>query len=588
VFRPGLNALENIAETIATELDHAPPGVERIKAIESWMPRLEAGKLATALDAIRAQGAAGTLIVVDQFEEFFTADPAREAETARQRGILLPQLLAAALDREDVHCLLTARLDLIERMVADDKVAARMLGDPLPPFVLTAMTLNEVAEAVAGPAGLFGVSVDPALIAELAAETTRAEGRLPLLQAALRQAWSGLTRTKEGRWRVGRPDLPPGISLLDGAIRAQADRTVQALRRGRSDRPGIAEDDLRRVLLSLVRLEGGTATRRLLLRAEAQPAAWAILEALAEHRLVTLSGKEGTAELVHETVMTAWPFLADLIGEHNEFLLWRTRFDRDFLTWKDRGCTEEYMLRRPDLAIALDWLEGERRDRPRPSAAEGAFIAASRDHHDRRTRELEALLEQARAAEAAANEARNAALLQELRALAAFAQQESARGDHMTAVLLALEALPERGRGGDRPLSAEAAAAIRQTWLRNREICLVGHASWVRTASFSADGRHVVTASDDNTAGVWDLSGPRPVATVLKGHTGVVTTAAFNPDGRRVITASWDGTAWVWHLSGLCPAATVLEGHMGLVSTVAFSADGRRVITASDDHTARV
>ncbi len=221
VFRPGLNALENMAETIATELDHALPGVERINAIERWVPRLEAGKLATALDAIRAQGAAGTLIVVDQFEEFFTADPAREAEIARQRGVLLPQLLAAALDREDVRCVLTGRLDLIERMVAgDNNVTARMLGDPLPPFVLTAMALNEVAEAVAGPAGLFGVTVDPALIAELAAEATRAEGRLPLLQAALRQAWSGLTRTPGGRWRLGRPDLSPGTGLLDGAIRA--------------------------------------------------------------------------------------------------------------------------------------------------------------------------------------------------------------------------------------------------------------------------------------------------------------------------------------------------------------------------------
>ncbi len=77
------------------------------------------------------------------------------------------------------------------------------------------------------------------------------------------------------------------------------------MRRGRSDRPGIVEDDLRRVLLSLVRLEGGIATRRLLLRAETEPADWAILEALAEHRLITLSGREGTAELVHDTVITA-------------------------------------------------------------------------------------------------------------------------------------------------------------------------------------------------------------------------------------------------------------------------------------------
>ena len=587
-FRPGLNPLQNLAETIATELENAPPGPERVNAIERWVPRLEAGNLAITLDAIRARGAVGTLIVIDQFEEFFTADPVREAEIVRQRGVLLPQLLAAALDRRDVLCLLTGRLDLIELMVSGDRVAARMLSDPLPPYVLTAMSMNEVTEAIARPAEVFGVKVDPVLIAELAAETARAEGQLPLLQAALRQAWSGLMRTPGDSWRVGRPDLPAETGLLDGAVRAQADMATDLLRRGRSDRPGIAEDDLRRVLVSLVRLEGRAATRRLLLRAETEPTDWAILEALAEHRLVTLSGEEGTAELVHESMMTAWPMLADLIASHADFLLWRAGFDRDFLTWKNRGSAEDYLLRRQDVAIALNWLENKRRDLPPPVAAEKAFITASRDYHDRRTRELEALLAQARTAEAMAKEARNAALLQESRALAAWAKQESARGDHLTAVLLALEALPEPGRGGDRPVSAEAAAALRQAWMRNREICLAGHTRALRAASFSADGRHVVTASDDGTARVWDLSGRRPAATVLEGHTDCVLAASFSADGRRVVTASLDGTARVWDLSGPHPSATVLKGHVGPVRVASFSADGRRVVTASYDCTARV
>ncbi len=675
VFRPGLTPLQNLAEAIAIELDRAPPGEARIAAIERWVNRLQAGNLKTALDAICAKGATGTLIIVDQFEEFFTTDPAREKDIAHQRGVLLPQLLASSLDRPDTLCLLTGRLDLIERMVTGDTVAARMLGDPHPPYILTAMGLDEATEAVVGPAEAFGVTADPAFIAELAAETTRAEGRLPLLQAALRQAWSGLTRPPGGAWRMGRPRLPPGTGLLDGAIRTQGDAAAAALKRGRSDRPGIADDDLRRVLLSLVRLEAGSATRRILLRIDTPPTDWAVLEGLAEHRLVTLSGEQGTAELVHESVMTSWPLLADLIAAHADFLLWRTRFDREFQTWGSRGRAEDDLLRRQDMSTALDWLENDRRDRPRPTPAEAAFITTSRDHHDRRTRELETLLQQARAAEAEANQARNAALLQESRALAAFAQQESARGDHMTAMLLALEALPEPARGGNRPMSAEAAAALRQAWMRNRETCLAGHTAQVTSAAFSPDGRRVVTASDDNTARVWDLSGsrptatvleghtdsvlscrlqpgwaprghrllgqdgvrmgpvrptshrygaggaheircyrppsartggrvvtashdktarvwdlssPRPVATVLEAHTGSVLSAAFSPDGGRVVTASHDKTARVWDLSGPRPVATVLAGHTDWVTSAAFSPDGHRVVTASDDHTARV
>jgi WD40 repeat protein len=38
-------------------------------------------------------------------------------------------------------------------------------------------------------------------------------------------------------------------------------------------------------------------------------------------------------------------------------------------------------------------------------------------------------------------------------------------------------------------------------------VALEGHQGWVYSTSFSADGTHVVTASADKTARVWDLRG---------------------------------------------------------------------------------
>jgi WD40 repeat protein len=72
---------------------------------------------------------------------------------------------------------------------------------------------------------------------------------------------------------------------------------------------------------------------------------------------------------------------------------------------------------------------------------------------------------------------------------------------------------------------------------------LSGHASNVVNASFSAYGKRVVTASRDNTARLWDLSGAVPETVELDGHTGPVNTAAFSADGKRVVTASYDGNA---------------------------------------------
>ena len=58
------------------------------------------------------------------------------------------------------------------------------------------------------------------------------------------------------------------------------------------------------------------------------------------------------------------------------------------------------------------------------------------------------------------------------------------------------------------------------------------------SAAFSPDGSRIVTASDDNTARLWDAK-TRSCARSLSGHTDQVVDAAFSPDGARVVTASW-------------------------------------------------
>jgi WD40 repeat protein len=618
VFRPGLQPLRGFADAIAQAVEGAAPGPERIIAAERWVARLEAGELNVALDAASATGAAGTLIIVDQFEEFFTSIGARETDIERQRAIILPQLLAA-VDRPYVHCLLTARLDLIERMITADQVAARMLTDPHPFAVLTSMSPGEVREAVEGPAAMFGVGVDPAFAADLAAEATRGEGRLPLLQAALRQAWARIERPAEGSWRLlrPRPHGPDGpAAILDDAVGERADAAVKILRRGRADRPGITEDELRRVLLSLVRMVDGVPARRLVARSEAASADWSVLEALAAERLVTLDGEHGTAELVHEALMSRWPMLAGWIKDEAAFLVWRDRFDREFAAWVQRSSKAEDFLRRQDVAIALDWLNVPHPGRAQPMPAQANYIRRSHEFHESEREQQRRLLSRTRRWLAAATvaglaalialaflrqevvranseteeaaQAKRAALLQESRAIAALAQQESDRGDQPTAMLLALEVLPAPAFGGDRPLSAEAEGVLRQAWMRNRETLLVGHTGGTAAVSFSPDGRRVVTASWDHTARVWDLSGPRPVATVLEGHKDVVLAASFSPDGRRIVTASKDHTARVWDLSGPRPTAMVLEGHTETVLEASFSPDGQRVVTASEDGNARV
>jgi WD40 repeat protein len=60
------------------------------------------------------------------------------------------------------------------------------------------------------------------------------------------------------------------------------------------------------------------------------------------------------------------------------------------------------------------------------------------------------------------------------------------------------------------------------------------------SASFSADGRRVVTASAYHTSRIWDAETGKLMLT-LPGHTGDVLFAAFSPDNAMIRTAAQVG-----------------------------------------------
>jgi dipeptidyl aminopeptidase/acylaminoacyl peptidase len=108
----------------------------------------------------------------------------------------------------------------------------------------------------------------------------------------------------------------------------------------------------------------------------------------------------------------------------------------------------------------------------------------------------------------------------------------------------------------------------------------------VQTASFSPDGRRIVTAAEDHAARVWDAATGQQIA-ALEVHSGLGESASFSPDGQRIVTASGDGTARIWD-AATGQQIALLEGHSKKLVTASFSPDGRRIVTASADRTARI
>jgi WD domain, G-beta repeat/APAF-1 helical domain len=115
---------------------------------------------------------------------------------------------------------------------------------------------------------------------------------------------------------------------------------------------------------------------------------------------------------------------------------------------------------------------------------------------------------------------------------------------------------------------------------------LVGHEGAVLTAVFSPDGNLLLTASEDDTARLWD-AGTGMEIRALRGHKDTVASGAFSPDGTLILTASADNTARLWDATTGTEIRT-LRGHHDAVMSGMFSPDGTSILTSSADRTVRL
>jgi WD40 repeat protein len=106
-------------------------------------------------------------------------------------------------------------------------------------------------------------------------------------------------------------------------------------------------------------------------------------------------------------------------------------------------------------------------------------------------------------------------------------------------------------------------------------------------ASWSPDGKRLVTCGRDNTLKVWDLDARREVWSKRFGpHIqqtwSRITAADFSPDGKTVAYGSLGGGVYLFGAAGGEEVGR-LETHTRPVTSLDFSPDGRMLITAAQD-----
>ena len=118
------------------------------------------------------------------------------------------------------------------------------------------------------------------------------------------------------------------------------------------------------------------------------------------------------------------------------------------------------------------------------------------------------------------------------------------------------------------------------------EKTISGHKLGISDVAWSSDSRLLVSASDDKTLKIWELSTGKCLKT-LKGHSNYAFCCNFNPQSNLVVSGSFDESVRIWDVrTGKC--LKTLPAHSDPVSAVHFNRDGSLIVSSSYDGLCRI
>jgi WD40 repeat protein len=520
------------------------------------------------------------LLIADQFEELYTLCSDEKIRRSFL-DILLASFPAPNSQLSSAVLVTTMRADFLGNALSYRPFADLLQNADIK---LGAMNREELSQVIEKPANKLGVKFADGLVKRILDSVENEPGNLPLLEFALTELWS--KRKGKELTHAAYKD----IGEVQGALTTYANAQYQLLNPSE-------QKQVQRIFVQLVRPgEGSEDTRRMALKAELGEQNWFLVKKIADARLVVTSQNSAsieTVEVVHEALIKNWDKLREWMSADRDFRSWQERLRVAMQECQEAQQDEGALLRGVPLVVAESWLQ-KRSDEL--SSREQKFIQKSVILRERQKQQEKRLRQWI-------TFGLSAGFIGAL-SLSAFAswqwrQAEITKSDVMARsaeILLSqgkeLDALMESLRAGvlvqslkAKP-SMELVGALQQAVSEVRERNRLETDNWVRSVSFSGDGKTLASGSRDNTIKLWDVTTGKAIRT-LKGHSDSVWSVSFSADGKTLASGSADETIKLWDVT-TGKEINTLQGHSYGVNSVSFSADGKTLASGSADETIKL
>ena len=610
MIRPTGSPLRVLAMHLADIAYTNPDAVYRsLSAVPREAPMLVefAVRMATGRDASTAPDASADavadtprlVLVIDQFEELFTAGEDTDASRAEQEAFIAalhaaatmpagPQKLPGAL------VIAAVRADFLGRLIAYPPLKAALDAGP---FTVGPMSEAELRLAMTGPAAEADLVLEPAVVEAVISDLREGgwgglgSGVLPLMSQAMAATWD----SREGS------QLTLRAYRRAGGVANAVNRTAQAAYNSLTSQQ---QDAARLVFtqLTTITLDGQFERRRcsrIDLRSPGVPAAdiKAVIDVFGAQRLLVLG--EDSVEISHDILLQAWKQLRDWLGDDQLDRALYGQVVTDAQTWDINGRDPSYLYR-PGRLAAIDaavtrWENAPNRYPPLPVVSKAFLGAAHRAAHQSARRRRGAF-----------------AILAVLTALAmvatgvAFYQRAAAVQERDQAIYNQVIAEALQLGSSDTSLAAQLdlaayrmqATQILASRLLNTENSPLSSRLEVGaeaySVAFTPNGHTLAVGVGDGTIRLWNVANPahpRPFSPIATSSIAAVDSVVFSPDGRTLASVDSDGTVQLWDVADPARPNSIgpsLVGSTASTDLVAFSRDGRTLASGESDGTVQL